>query len=147
LNATIVQAAQVASGIAATIGLFVVAWQQWRTRQVAVLQSLQEFIKSANERERVLRDDDDKRHALVEFMNFLEVYSAATNNGLLIGVAREFVVDKVVDSVVVLERASQWHDELARSVSSESTFKHLTKFMELHRAVIAGRRTASRNAR
>ena len=137
------QIAQIASAVFAGGGLCFVAWQLWRARQTATLDALQKFLSAANDRERALRDDEDKRHALVEFMNFLEVYSAASSECLISGVAREFVDDKIVDSVVELKQAPGWHQILKGSINSEVVYKHLLHFINKHRDLIAQREAAS----
>lgn len=88
-------------------------------------------MRAMNEREAALaatKDDPVKqRHAFVEFMNFLEIYAAAINTRLLVGVAREIVEDKIVDSLVELTNAPQWHDDIEQSMRSSATYTHLRK--------------------
>ena len=125
------------------------AWQLWRARTVATLQSLQEFSKASDEREAALAEaEGDKRHAFIEFMNFLEVYSAAANGGLLTGVTLEFVDDKLIDSIVLLMQLGHWHDVIEGSVTGPTTFAHLRQFIRRHKKTIDGRYTAAQaNAR
>ena len=126
--------AQIGSSLAAAAGLCFTAWQMRKARTVAILQSLQEFFKASNERESALADaTGDKRHAFIEYLNFLEVYSAASNSALFAGVTRELVTDKLIDSIVVLKTAVHWHDEIERSITSVITYKHLRMFMQKHR--------------
>ncbi|MGC1532868.1 MAG: hypothetical protein WA832_19640 [Bradyrhizobium sp.] len=135
--------AQIVSNGGAAIGLFLTAWQFWRSRKTTTLQHLQEFFKSTIEREAALAhatDDEKRRHAFVEFLDFLEVYSAAVISGLFIGVAKELVRDKLIDSIVTLERAPQWHDEIQKSVTSVVTYKYLIEFTAKHRKVLDFRR-------
>jgi len=111
---------------------------------LATLQSLQEFSKASNEREAALAEaEDDKRHAFVEFMNFLEVYSAAANGGLLSGVTLEFVNDKLIDSIVVLMQLGHWHDTIETSVTGPTTYEHLRKFIRRHKKTIDSRYAAA----
>jgi hypothetical protein len=61
-----------------------------RTRRTSDLQALQKLSEDANKREAALmearsKSEDAWRHALVEFLNFLELYACAYNNGLVIG--------------------------------------------------------------
>jgi hypothetical protein len=120
------------------------AWQLWRARTVATLQSLQEFSKASNEREAALAEaQGDKRHAFIEFMNFLEVYSATANGGLLTGVTLEFVDDKLIDSIVVLMQLGHWHDAIEGSVTGPTTYVHLRRFIRRHKKTIDGRYTAA----
>jgi hypothetical protein len=136
--------AQIGSGLAAAVGLILTAWQLWRARTTATLQSLQEFFKTSNEREAALaKAKGDKRHAFIEFMNFLEVYSAAANSGLLAGVTLELVNDKLIDSIVVLMQLGHWHEVIGGSITSPITYKHIRKFIERHKKTIDGRYTAA----
>ena len=134
---------QAAGTFLAAAGLLLNAYQTYRGRKTATLQHLQEFMKAMNEREAALAgaqgDPAKQRHALVEFMNFLEIYSAAINMHLLVGVAREIVEDKLVDSVVELENAPQWHGEIDQSIRSSATYTQLARFMRKHRSVIQSR--------
>jgi hypothetical protein len=136
--------AQIGSSLAAAVGLVLTAWQFRRTRSVAALQSLQEFFKASNEREAALAEaQGDKRHAFIEFMNFLEVYSAGANDGLLTGVTLELVNDKLIDSIVVLMQLGHWHDAIESSITSPITYKHLRKFIGRHKKTIEGRYAAA----
>lgn len=141
--ASYVPYAQIVSSSAAAIGLFFTAWQFWRSRKTTTLQNLQEFFKSVIEREAALAhaaDGDKKRHAFVEYLDFLEVYSAAVIGGLFIGVAKELVRDKLIDSIITLERAPQWHDEIQKSVTSVVAYKYLIEFSAKHKKVLDFRR-------
>jgi hypothetical protein len=136
--------AQIGSSFAAAVGLVLTAWQLWRARAVTTLQSLQEFFKASNEREAALVEaEGDKRHAFIEFMNFLEVYSAAANERLLSGVTLELVNDKLIDSIVVLMQLGHWHDAIEGSVTGPTTYKHLRKFIRRHKKIIDGRYAAA----
>lgn len=138
--------AQVGAAIAAAIGLFVNAGQFWRTRKTTTLQHIQDFFKSMNDREAALAtagDDQAKqRHAFVEYLNFLEVYSAAVNSGLFIGVAREIVCDKIIDSLVLLDAAPAWHQQIESSISSGVTYSHIRTLMRRHRRTFDARKAA-----
>jgi hypothetical protein len=136
--------AQIGSSLAAAAGLVLTAWQLRRARTTATLQSLQEFFKASNEREAALAEaQGNKRHAFIEFMNFLEVYSAAANGGLLAGVTLEIINDKLIDSIVVLMQLGHWHEVIGGSITSPITYKHLRKFIGRHRKTIDGRYAAA----
>lgn len=138
--------AQVGGTVAAAIGLFISAWQFWRNRRATTLQHLQDFFKSTNEREAALAtasDFDKKLHAFVEYLNFLEIYSAAVNGGLFVGVAREIVRDKIIDSLVVLDAAPEWHSRIQKSITSEITYSHLRQFIRCHRRTFDSRKVAA----
>ena len=109
------------------------------------IQHLQDFFKSVIEREAALAhalDDQRKRHAFIEYLDFLEVYSAAVIGGLFIGVAKELVRDKLIDSIITLERAPDWHEVIVDSVTSVITYKYLREFMEKHRKILRSRRSS-----
>lgn len=139
--------AQVGGTVAAAAGLLINAYQTWRTRKTVTLQHLQDFLKAMNEREAALamnKDDAAKQlHAFIEFLNFLEIYSAAINSRLFVGVAREIVQEKILDSIVELEHLPHWHEEIEKSITSATTYKHLRRFIGTHRRTIATRRSAT----
>ncbi len=105
-------------------------------------------MKAMNEREAALsatKDDLAKqRHAFVEFMNFLEIYAAAVNTKLLVGVAREIVEDKIVDSIVEVMITPQWHDDIEQSIRSPTTYTHLGRFIRKRRPAINSQADAAR---
>jgi hypothetical protein len=140
--------AQVGGTFAAAIGLFISAWQFWRNRKAATLQHLQDFFKSMNEREAALAagQGDARRqvHAFVEYLNFLEVYSAAVNDKLFIGVAKELVSDKIIDSLVILDATPEWHDQIESSITSKVTYKHIAEFIARNRRTFDARKSAVR---
>ena len=125
--------AQVGSTLLVGLGLFINAVQYWRGRKLSTLQHILDFFKSTNEREASLADAQDenaRRHAFVEFLNFLEIYSAAVNSNVFAGVADELVRDKLIDTIDVLESFPQWHHEVAKSKTSATTYKQLARFIK-----------------
>jgi hypothetical protein len=142
--------AQVAGTFAAAAGLFVNAWQFWRSGRKTTLDHLQDFLAAMNEREATLAetkgDESKQRHAFVEYLNFLEVYSAALNGGLFIGVAREIISDKILDSIVAVESYTHWHSEIEKSITSRTTYKHIRLLMEKQRPTIDALRYAALKA-
>jgi hypothetical protein len=148
-TADFVRYAQIASGVAATCALGFTAWQFRRARKTATLQNIQDFFKATTEREAALREaalanasDEGMRHALVEFLNLLEIYSAALNANLFVDVAEELVLDKVLDSIVELEGAPHWHQEIELSIRTAATYKHLRLLIERNRRELDQRRLA-----
>ena len=79
----------------------------------------------------------------IEYLNFLEVHSAALNDSLFIGVARELVCDKILDALVVLEHAPQWHEQIEKSFTSHVTYKHIIKFMKRQRRALSARKAVA----
>jgi hypothetical protein len=132
---------------AAAIGLFINAGQFWRNRKATTLQHLQDFLKTMTEREEALavaKGDGAKQiHAFVEYLNFLEIYSAALNTKLFIGAAREIVRDKMLDSIVLIDSMPHWHDEIEKSITSGVTYKHIARFMKRERRTLAARKFAA----
>lgn len=145
-QATVVQWAAALSSVVAAIGLLVSAYQTRQFRRSVSLQALVEFSKAANERERALNlgDAPTKQHAFVEFLNFLELYAASYNGQLFVGVARELVEDKLIDSLVILECAPEWRTKIEEATTSQIAFKHLGRFMKQHRTTISARCEAYR---
>jgi hypothetical protein len=95
----------------------------------------------------VAKEDEGKqRHAFIEFLNFLEIYSAALNKRLFVGAAREIVCDKILDSIVLLESMPHWHDQIERSITSGVTYKHTRLFIKRQRRTIAARKHVAAQA-
>lgn len=138
-------AACVAALVAATSAGFA-GFQVMLSRRTATLQVLQVFDKAITEREAALAaadTDQAKEHAFIEFLNFLELYAGIANRTLLAGLALELVRDRLIDSVVVIERAPAWHDAIDNAIFHQDTFGELRKFLEMHRALLKGRRAVA----
>ena len=145
------QTAQLASTIIAAIGLLLTAGgliftacQMRRTRRTSDLQALQKFYEDANKREAELADaktDDARIHAFNEFMNFLELYASAYNNGLVVGRgSRDIIRHKLEDSFIELDAAKQWHPHIEKALDRSTTFIELRRLIERHRAEVDRRR-------
>ena len=122
----------------ACLGLAFTALQFGRARKAACLQALQQFSKDANEREAALAGSrpENQEHAFVEFLNFLEIYSAAENSRLLTGTAREIVRDKLIDSLCILEKYTHWHPIIENAVITKNNLKHVKLFMSRNRRLL-----------
>lgn len=134
-------AAVIAAGSAAFAGV-----QMRLARRNAVLQALQTFDKGANDREVALKVADtdlDREHAFHELMNFFELYAAICNRRLVTGLAHELIRDRLIDSVVVIERAPAWHDVIDKAIFHSDTFSELRLFMKCNKRIADERRVAA----
>jgi hypothetical protein len=130
-----------------SVGLMVNACGLSRSRRTADLQALQKFSEDANKREAALWDEDEasRLHAYNEFLNFLELYACAYNNGLIIGRgSQEIVRHKLEDSFIELDAANDWHSHIAAALDRTTTLAEFTKFVSRHRDEI-DQRKAERN--
>jgi hypothetical protein len=147
-----VEVAQVGSAIAAAIGLFLTAYSVCRSRMVADLQALQEFLKNVTEREAALLrapTDDARDQAFNEFMNFLEVYAGAFNRRLFGWGSRKLVRHKLEDSFIELNESPQWKAKVQKAVDRSTTFLEFRKFVTRNRLEIdkrAAERAAAKRA-
>jgi hypothetical protein len=127
--------------VAAVIGLWGIWWQIREARKAADVQSLQAFLRDAKEHENALLHPKSSAHqeqAFIEFLNFLEAYSAAFNGRLFPKVTSAIVREKIVDSVVVITAAdAAWHKQLDAALTSKTTFKCLAEFMRREKAAIS----------
>lgn len=134
-------AGQVVAAGAAVLALLFVGVQIRVARKTADLQALQEFVRSATEREARLRSasDQEKQQAFFEFLNFLEMNAAAVNGGLFHNKSRAMVIDKLCTSIVVIQENPAWHPHFVEAVMTATTFSDLQKFMERERKTIEKR--------
>lgn len=112
--------------------MFVTAWQIHVAAKTNSLQSLEKFFDRVTEREHAFiaaPNDASREQAFNEFLNFLEIYAAASNKGLVTGVAAEMIDEKIVDSFVMIELFPQWHGKLVKAITSHSTLMQLRKFL------------------
>ncbi|MGD9656195.1 MAG: hypothetical protein AB7U61_00920 [Methylocystis sp.] len=117
---------------AAVIGLGAIWWQIREARKTSDVQSLQVFLRDAKDHENALlraTTEDEQHQAFIEFMNFLEAYSAAINGGLFPKVTSGVVREKIIDAVTMIAEAEAWHGKLAEAITSETTFQCLNAFM------------------
>jgi hypothetical protein len=141
-----VEPAQVASGIAAAvglfltaIGLFLTASQMRRNRQTADLQVLQKFFETANKHEYELvhaKDIDAWTYAFNEFLNFLEIHCAAYNQKQFGSGSKELVRHKLEDCYIELNRNQQCHPLIAKAVDRSTTFLEFRVFVQRNRKEI-----------
>jgi hypothetical protein len=124
--------AQFVAAISAVGGLFFTAFSVSRSRRSSDLQTLQQFSDDTNARERALaeaKSNGDYRHAFNEFLNFLELYACAYNDGLIIGRgSKKIVRHKLIDSFIELEAAQQLHADIGEAIDRRSTLIELRKF-------------------
>lgn len=150
---TAVQIAQVFAAVAAMGAASFAAVQMLLARRTSSLQALQSFDKSATEREAALlaatSDRSKLEYAFNEYLNFLELYAGACNRhflsgSLLIGFARTFIRDRLLDSLIVIERAAALHNAIERAIHQPGTFQELHIFMRRNRARLDERRTIAK---
>ena len=77
-------------------------------------------------------------------MNHLELYAGVCNRKLARGLAREIIRDRLVDSVVVIERAEHWHQKINQAIFHSDTFNQLRIFAEKNAKVLSTRREAAK---
>ncbi|AZG76317.1 hypothetical protein [Methylocystis rosea] len=125
---------------AAVIGLGAIWWQIRESRKTSDVQSLQAFLRDAKEHENALlraTTEDEQHQAFIEFLNFLEAYSAAINGGLFPRVTSDIVREKIVEAVAMITEAEAWHGKLAAAITSKTTFKCLKIFMRREKPAIS----------
>ena len=110
--------------------LVVIAWQLSTAQKTSDLQALEKFYSDISERERALDQicDKKKEWALIEFLNCIEIYCAAYNNGLFQKVSKEVVRSKLRDVVAVINNSPQIFPLFKKITTSHDTFKELQKF-------------------
>jgi hypothetical protein len=125
---------------AAVIGLGAIWWQIREARKSSDVQSLQAFLRDAKEHESALlraTTEDERHQAFIEFLNFLEAYSAAINGGLFPKVTSGIVREKIIDAVAMITEAEAWHEKLFQAITSKTTFQCLNAFMKREKATIS----------
>lgn len=135
-----------ASAIIAFFGLFGIAWQISLGRRGADLQALQTFLRDAKEHENALiqAKGSAKDQAFVEYLNFLETYSAAVNDRLFPPVTRKHAIDRIIGAVVMIGEMPEWHDKIDKAITSSTTFDELRDFIKKHRRIIEAKKNCKR---
>jgi len=131
---------QIAAAAASVIGLFFIWLQIRAARRAADFDHLIHILHEVVVREDALVSAPgpvEKRRAFFEFANLLEVFAAAINHRLLPPAARRVVRGQLVDSLVEIEVASEWHSVLQEGLTSVATWEELAKFVHRERGAIA----------
>jgi alpha-beta hydrolase superfamily lysophospholipase len=130
------QAAAAAISMLALVGLY---FQIRMTRKSADLQALQDFVRNADQREDRLLDaetDSKRDQAFNEFLNFLETSAGALNNNLFPKTTKQFVREKVRDSIATIQAVQIWHAKFEQAITTDTTFAEIARFMRRYRADI-----------
>jgi len=130
---------QCVAALAAVLGLGFIGRQIQQARKTSDLQTLQAFLKDTKEHEDALlsaKTEGEKEQAFIELLNLLEIYAAALNNGLVPKVSKNFISQKLRDSLILIQSAPEWHDKLEGAITSPETFEALGKFMKDNKAAI-----------
>ena len=108
--------------------------------RTADIKILQEFNRSTIERESAFSnasDDARKEQAFVELLNFLEIYAAALNGGLLPPISRRIVRDSLVNSIAAIQLAPFWSQKFSEAIKTVTTFEELGRFMRDEKEAIS----------
>jgi hypothetical protein len=130
---------QAAAAIIATLALAGLYFQIRMTRKSADLQALQDFVRNADQREDRLLDavtDAKKDQSFNEFLNFLESSAGALNHNLFPKTTKQFVREKVRDSIATIQSVQSWHIKFEQAITTDTTFAEIAKFMRRNRADI-----------
>lgn len=122
---------QAVAAACAVGALFFVGVQIRAARKATDLKALQEFLRSAVEREEKLLSaptTDARVAAFSEFLNFLEVSAAALNGGLFPETSRRMVHEKIRDSLAVIAANSVWQRAFEDAITTSDTFSELKRF-------------------
>jgi hypothetical protein len=80
------------------------------------------------------------RHAFIELLTFLEVYTSAHNKNLFGDGCEEMIRHKLLDSLIELNEAKEWHLLIEQALDRSTTFSEIRKFMDRYRAEFAQRK-------
>jgi tripartite-type tricarboxylate transporter receptor subunit TctC len=130
---------QVSAALFAFAGLFFLGWQIRGTRKNGDLEALRVFVEHCREGERQLAqapNPEEKNRALNELIDHFEVYAAAYNYDLVGRVSRQFIREKLRDSVATIEQTPGWQRLFEQVVTSATAGKELRKFVEKERTYI-----------
>jgi type II secretory pathway pseudopilin PulG len=130
---------QAAAAIVSMLALVGLYFQIRMTRKSTDLQALQDFVRNADQREDRLLDaetDAKRDQAFNEFLNFLETSAGALNNNLFPKTTKQFVREKVRDSIATIQGVQIWHSKFEQAITTDTTFAEIAKFMRRNRADI-----------
>jgi hypothetical protein len=140
---TIAAIGQAVAAMASVAGLIFVGVQLKASVRASDREALLEFFRdiTAGEAALLKSDDADKVRHFNEYLNLLEAYATAANKGLLPRTSLTTVVDKICESLAVIE-AHGWKTQMDAAITSETTFSELSAFRKRHRKKIDGIATA-----
>jgi hypothetical protein len=126
------------SAVASAIALGFNAYELRQTAKSRDADWLFRFIAEIRENERRFlgaAGEPERRHALVDYMNFLNSVAGACKKKLLPTHTMSFVTDYLIQAIAII-RTEGYGAELARMKTSSTTFVELTEFYREHRAGI-----------
>lgn len=126
--------------LAALFGLCFIGWQVQQARKTSDLGTLQAFLKEVAGHERdILRSETaaQQEESFVAFLNFLEVYAAAFNDGLLAKSSKKVIRLKLISALATIQSLPDWHPKLEDAISSPDTFEEVGKFFKKNKKAIS----------
>lgn len=127
-----VDAAQVLSGIAATVALGFNAYaiqSQNKATASAALHQLQERSERYDARLHEALGTEDFRRRFVEFVNFLEILATSINKALYPKVARKAATNQLLESLSLLQTTPGAAELMTELIDSPNTFNDVRAFI------------------
>jgi hypothetical protein len=118
-------------------------WLTWRAlaaqKRSADLENLLALTNSAREAEERLHSassPEKLEQEIVNYFNFVEVYSAAVNRGLLDAVTYEIAKDRLINDLAILSVSNKAREHLETVITSAETFSEIHQFWKSNSASI-----------
>lgn len=134
----------IASAVISLIGLWFVVLQLRASTKVADIDHLQSFLATTTQLERAFMqasDQSDKEAAFFELLNYLEFLAAGIQKGNFRSLSREFIRDKLVDALALIEIYPEWQHKLEGAKSTPTSLTYLTRFRRKNRCRVERAKT------
>lgn len=138
-----------ASAIITMMGLWFVGIQIRTATKVSDIEVLQQFLATAAELEREMREAgsvDAKDAAFFEYLNYLEFLAAGLQRNIFARLSREFISDKLLDALAMVEFYEPWSAKLDLAKSTPNAMKYIELYRLKERRLIEKRKEILSNA-
>jgi len=118
-----------ASAVASVLGLVFVGIQIRSATKIADIELLQGFIETTTRLERAMLDSEseqDRDTIFWEYLNYLEFLAGGLRKRIFPGLSREFIREKLLDAVALIEVYPVWTERLDRARSTPEALVYIS---------------------
>jgi hypothetical protein len=141
VRVTIVDLAQVVSGIAAALGLWFAGGAMRQQSRASDAATLRDWFISLARAEADLatakKDANSLNKELVTYVNLLEIIAVSLNERLLGSATHRLMTDRLLKDLAFLQTLPGAVELMKSSIDSPETFSGITKFIEANRKAFA----------
>ena len=133
---SLVDMAQIASGVAATIALGFNARAIVGQNRATTISTLNAFIDRSEKYEQLLHDavgSPDFHRRYTDYLNHLEIQATAINNKLFPGISRKVARNRLIEDLAIVGTTKGAPDLMSELIDAPTTFNDIRRFIECNK--------------